>query len=517
MGLVVVSLLFIKIKRRLEQMKKDRILITLTLLVLSSCSVYDDAGSSRKHQLAGPEEATAVSKDKQVPVIALEQELKNCVDTPLCRLEPLGAEAEELQINSLIVAEAEALNAQNIADAPTIKFSIDNIDSTDIEAVTYTYIKRDSLQNVIIQSEEKPLIVENGYYSLPIHLSTLGGGIMTSAPYDQHLLSIRIRTAMDKQTYSYNIKFNLLSSSQNPVLLNRSLSIMDSSYYKMDQDLDDFVIDSIELLNTLAYPVTVSGSINVNNSTVAILSNTHHIQNKTFMPHAQYYPWDQYIMTTGTYLEYHQALAAPTYRVLIIRDSGINEELSVTTQAGVNAYTLNFSDLTLQGNEKIRMDLIIHVDTNSSVLGPQGQEPFFEGNTICDNVTITSKCSCFYYTPDKNVQNMVIYGPTLCGAYMNNLNNLYYPNCNDPQPGYCLQKFLDIVYYPQNLLTLVGRDHRTDASYSITSWLKGYEALEELGSSTRSFDTIQVTKGYINYSSINPSLSYTGYIPGHVE
>jgi hypothetical protein len=100
---------------------------------------------------------------------------------------------------------------------------------------------------------------------------------------------------------------------------------------------------------------------------------------------------------------------------------------------------------------------------------------------------------------------------------MSNLSTIYYPNCNDPQPSFCLQKFLDVVYYPQNLLALVGRDHKTDASYTITSWLKGYEDLDELGSSTKTLDTLQTTKGYVNYASINPSLSYTGYIPGHVE
>jgi hypothetical protein len=467
--------------------------------------------------LTSPSEAAPTSEVVNVPAIVLEQELKNCAGDQQCRLEPLAGTPEALRINSLIIAGSDALNAQNIGSAPTIRFSITGVDSSNIDSVSYTYIKKDSLQNIIVQSEEKPVRTDSGFYSIPLHISTLGSSIMTSAPYDQHILSINIRTASDRQNYTYDVGFSLLSSYENPVLLNRSTSIADSSYYKMDQDLSDFIIDSVDLSNTLSYAVTVGGSISINNNTVAILSNTHQTQNKTFLPHAQYYPWNQYIMTTGTYTEYHQAVASPIFSVFVVRDGGTPEEIAVTAQPGVNSVILSFSNLTLQGNEKVRMDISIHVDTNNSLLGPQGQEAFFEGQTVCSNVTTASKCSCFYYVPDLHVQNMMFYSITLCGAFMNALENIFYPNCNDPQPSYCLQQFLNVVYYPENLLALVGRDHKTDASYTITSWLKGYENLDELGSSTKTFDTLQTTKGYVDYASINPSLSYTGYIPGHVE
>jgi len=498
-------------------MRKRTFLIPLLLIMFAACSASDFSSAPRRTQQlesSSPSEPTPVNTDASVPLIILEQELKNCVDNPNCKQEPLGAQVEDLKINSLITAKSDILSVQNIGDAPAVRFTVAGINESDVESVRYTYIKKDSLDNIIVQSEEKPVSTENGYYSIPIHITTLGSGIMTSAPYDKHILSVKIKTASNQQTYTYDIKFILLSSCENPVTLNRSSSIMDSSYYKMDQDLNDFIVDSVELLNILPYAVTVGGSINISNSTIAILSNTKRQQTKSFLPKTGGYPWDQYVMGASTHVEYHQAVAAPTFRVFVVRESGDPEEIAVTEQLGTNSSTLSFSSLTLQGNEKIRMDIGIHVSTNNSVLGAHGQETFFDGNTICDNITTTSKCSCFYYVPDQHSQYPSIYGMFGCGGLMLPLESEYYPDCGTPPIGGCLQKFMDIVYYPQDLLALAGRDHRTDTSYTITSWLKGYENNDELGTSTKTFDTIEVTKGHVNYSS---TISYAGYIPGHVD
>lgn len=491
-------------------------LIILLSVVLVSCSAYEGLGapSRRVQQLTDPVEATQV---ESVPQIILDQEVQNCTDNPSCRLEALGENTDPLRINSLIIAEADVLNTQNINDAPTIRFSISDIESSDIESVSYTYIKKDNLENIIVQLDERPVTMNNNIYYIPIHTSDLGSGIMTSAPYDKHILSIKIRTVPDSKTYNYDINFTLLSNHQNPVTLNRSNTVMDSSYYKMDQDLSDFVIDSVDMSNALPYAVTVSGDISVSSDTIAILSNTHRIQQRSGIPRPPYYPWDQYAMTTATNVEYHKATAAPIFRLFVVKNGGTPEEIATTVTPGETFSTLSFSNLTLQGNETVRMDVSIHVDTNNSILGPQGEETFLEGQTICENVTPTSDCRCFYYVPDLHTQNQLLYTTYGCGVLMLAMENKFYPNCDAPPNTTCLQKFLDVVTYPQNLLALVGRDHITNASYTITTWLKGFENLDELGTSTKTLDPIHVTKGYVNYSSINNNLSYTGYIPGHVE
>ena len=497
-------------------MHKKVLTLACILLWLSSCSNYGGIVSERSRratQLGDVEPAVTVAE--QAPEIILDQEVKNCVDNPLCKLEASVSQTGALQINSLIVAEADILNTQNMNDAPTIRFTVNNIDVANISSITYKYIKKDALGNIQIQTEEKTLGANNEYYNIPIHISTLGIGIANSAPYDKHYLGINIRTASNK-SYSYEITFSLLSSCENPVLMSRRNEIMDSAYYKMDQDLNDFTIDSLDVVNTLAYAVKVSGSININNSTVAILSNTHRAQQKTFVPKPSNYPWDQYEMTTSTYNTYHQSTVAPNFSILVTRNSGITEELQATINNNLGVVTLSFSDLSLQGNEQIKLDLIMHTDINNSIIGAHGEEQFFEGMTRCDNVTNTSKCSCFYYTPDLHVQDMAMYSILACGAVMNPYSTMYYPNCGAPENSYCLQKFLDIVTYPENLLNLVGRHHRTNTSYTITSWLAGYESYDELGTSTRTMDAIEVIKGTVDYGSIDNSLSYSGYIPGSV-
>ena len=493
-------------------------LVFLCSALLFSCAAYDGLGSpSRKVQaLTTPEQTTTV--EEKTPQIILDQELQNCTNNPSCRLEPLGESTNPLRINSLIVAEADVLGSQNINDSPAIRFTISGVDNSDIESVSYTYLKKDSLENIVVQLDTKPVAMNDNVYSIPLNISNLGSGIMTSAPYEKHVLRTKIKTIPEGKTYTYDIEFTLLSSYQNPVTLNRNSTILDSSYYKMDQDLSDFIIDRVDLSNTLPYAVTVAGNITVSSNTTAILSNTHRVQQKAAIPHSQYYyPWDQYAMTTGTNVEYSQAVAAPIFRLFITKNNGTPQEISTTVSPGATYSTLSFSDLTLQGNETIKMDVYIHVDINNSLLGAQGQETFLEGQTICENVTPTSACGCFYYVPDQHTQNPLIYGIAGCGIFMAMLNGKFYPNCDAPQSNSCFQKFLEVVQYPQSFLELVGRDHKTSTSYTITSWLHGYEALDELGSSTKTFDPIHVTKGYVNYSTISNSLRYTGYIPGHVE
>jgi len=498
-------------------MYKKIFFLILPSVLLFSCSAYDGIGteSRRVQQLTEPEETTPA--EELVPQITLNQDVKNCTESSICRLEALGDQSNPLRINSLIVTEADALNTQNINNAPAITFSISGVERSNIESVAYTYIKKDSLENILVQLEEKPVTTNDETYSIPIHVSNLGSGIMTSAPYDKHTLSIKIKMLPNSKTYTYNLEFSLLNSYQNPITLTRNNTIMDSSYYKMDQDLSDFIIDSIDMSNTLPYAVTISGNISVNSETKAILSNTHRVQLKTGISRPQYYPWDQYAMSTLTSIEYHQAIAEPTFKLLVTKSNGTSEEIATTITSAESYSTLSFDNLTLQGNETIRMDVYIHVDTNNSILGAQGEETFLEGQTICPNVTTTSMCKCFYYVPDQHTQNQLMYGMLGCGIFMLAMEDKFYPNCDAPQDNACIQKFLDVVSYPKDLLELVGRDHTTNTSYTITSWLKGYENLEELGTSTKTLDPIHVTKGYVNYSSINNSLSYIGYIPGLVE
>jgi len=496
-------------------MRKKLLFFVLASALLFSCSAYEGGTSTRRVQPSeDPAESTPV---EAVPQIILDQEIQNCTDATNCELEALGDDTNPLRINSLIVAEADVFNTQNINDAPTIRFTISEVEASDIESVTYIYTKKDSLENIITQSDEKPAAVNNDIYYIPLHVSNLGSGIMTSAPYEKHTLSVKIKTSPNNKIYTYDVNFALLSSYQNPVTLNRDSTVMDSSYYKMDQDLSDFIIDSVDISNTLPYAVTVAGNINVSSSTIAILSNTHRVQMETGIPHSQYYyPWTQYAMTTGTNVEYNEAVAAPIFKLLVTRGSGTPEEQPTTVAPGGTSSALSFSDLTLQGNETIKVDVYIHVEANNTILGAQGSQTFLEGQTICQNVTPTSECTCFSYIPDLHTQNSLMYGMYGCGMLLSSMNNTFYPNCSPPQNS-CIQTLLNVVQYPQSFLELVGRDHTTNISYTITSWLKGYENLDSLGSSTKTLDTIHITKGYVDYSAINNSLSYTGYIPGHVE
>jgi len=527
---------------------KQKILIVIIMLialtVMASCVPTQDTPSRRVAQLQSPQEATQETTQEptqeptqqfpqeadpapgapQLPTPALnvDQEILNCDDnSQQCHTQEITDPFNDPngirhRINSLmIVTDNSILTNVNTGLAPAISFQIQDLTDENINSLTYSYEKRDSLGNVLAQNTPQTLYKTNNSYIIPIHSNTLGVGVLTSAPYEKHIITIRI-VRSDNHIFSHDIEFYVYSHAPNPVLFDRKSDILNSSYYKMDANSEDFTIDMIEVQNTLPYPVTTSGNIHVSNTTLAVVSDTTHQQQKNFIPKINFYPWDSYGMHTIQSIKYYQAAAVPIYSIKVHR--GANEEfIPITATYSGNEIVLVYNNLYLQGNEKIQMDVMIHVNTNNSVLGGHGQTAFYEGTTLCNNPTPTSSCFCFYfplyhYFPHQS-QADLYYGPQLCGIYYSPYQSTYYPNCAS-SPGQCASKNLDITYYPEDLYQLVGRHHLTNTTYVITSWLKDYENYDELGTTTKTMDPLEIIKGYVNYGAIDHSQSFSGYMPG---
>ena len=327
----------------------------------------------------------------------------------------------------------------------------------------------------------------------------------------------------DNITYSNDIIFHLSSHITNPVLFDRDPAILNSSYYKMDIDGNTFIIDSISIQNTLPYTVTFNGSINVKNKTLAFLSDLEKVQDKIFVPKdyspPYYYNYDLYRWYTAAETLYKTATASPSYILRIHRGTGTTEEIPIIIQSNNDQSILSFDHLELQGNEQARMDVVAQFSINSSLLGDHGQKTFYEGLSECEAINDPGKCSCFYL-PVKEpfasafVANIYYMIPN---TQMLSLETLTYPNCSDINQSVYVYQSLFPVIYPEDNLALAGRHHVTNTAYTVTSWLKGYEDLDPLGTTAKTMDQLETLKGYVDYTTVNLDESYQGYVPGIIN
>ena len=335
--------------------------VFISLLALSAgCSPGDDGSQkSRTLKIPYPTADVQSASTNSSPSLDVEQEVENCSDNPKCHLEemntPFTNTATTYRINSVIYSDTDIMSGVNVQTAPIVNFEVKGIDTSSITSTTIRYNKKDGMGNIIAQTTETAISGTEGRYSVPIHSSLFGSSILISAPYEKHTMQIKILT---NQGYNYNfeIEFFISSSTINPVVIERDAQIMNSHYYKMDEDLQSFLIDSISLENTLPLSISVSGDISVNNSTVAVLKQTSRSQQKTFISSTSGYPFDIYNWFTVPGYSYGSATAIATYTVKIERN-GVEEELAVSSNYNGAESILSYNDLELDGNQKIKMNI----------------------------------------------------------------------------------------------------------------------------------------------------------------
>ncbi|MCX6113425.1 MAG: hypothetical protein NTY22_09155, partial [Proteobacteria bacterium] len=195
------------------------------------------------------------------------------------------------------------------------------------------------------------------------------------------------------------------------------------------------------------------------------------------------------------------------------------EEIPVTAQSNNDETVLSFNHLELQGTEQVKIDVVAQFNVNNSILGDHGQKTFYEGLSKCETINDPEKCSCFYLPVKKSFPSefaaSIYY--IIPNAQMILLKTLTYPSCSNINESIYVYQSLFPVVYPEDSLGLVGRDHVTDTSYTITSWLKDYENMDPLGTTAKTMDTIEAQKGYVDYTTVNLNESYQGYIPGIIN
>ncbi|MEI6079298.1 MAG: hypothetical protein WCQ53_01490 [bacterium] len=465
------------------------------------------------------QEATA----DPVPVLVVDQNILNCSDSQNCHLESIQDNtATQNEISSLIVADSELLTNADIAKAPAIKFQISNIQTSDISSVTYSYIKKDSLGNILIQTDHSIIYATDDTYTVPIHSNKMGSGVLTSAPYEQHVFNIKISTN-DNKIYSSDITFHLSSHLSDPIVFDRRAETLELPYYKMDSSDNNYVIDSIYIRNTLPFAISLNGSIDVSNNTAAFISDTKRTQAMAQVSYEAsapyYYPYTRYDYYTEPQLGYKAAFASPILTIKVNRAENNVEELPATIQMNNNSSILSFTDLVLQGNEEIQLDLTATFTVIGSILGDHGQGSFYEGLSVCNEISEPKKCNCFYSPIKKTFGDQTAAGYYYSGtnSYMALLKLLNYPNCFNGYNSNLMAQQLALVSYPDDSLVLVGRHHMTNTSYTITSWLKGYETLEPLSVSAKTMETIDVSKGFVDYAAVDLNEGFSGYVPGDIN
>jgi len=472
----------------------------------------DGSQKRRIAKISSPEQETPLTMNT-TPYLVLSQEVINCSETPKCHLESFNEPVMNNKLNSIIYADSDIMSGNNINEAPTISFIVKELDPSTIMTTSMKYIKKDSLGEIIIQNNDIEINNEVDNYTVPIHSSILGSGILISAPYEKHVLNIKIKTS-DNKNHEFYLELFIASNTINPVLIERDAQIINSPYYKMDEVLDTFLIDSISLKNTLPFAVVVDGEINITNETSAFLLETHKVQQKSFLPKQNGYPYDMYNWYTSTASEYSSATAEPTY-LIKLEKNGTEEELPISTNYNGPESILLYSDVEIEGNQNIKINVYANYTINNNLIGDHGQMSLFEGKSICSSVTPYSRCTCFFAPPDlqdDSLTALLFYNSA--NTIMLNIQNLYYPNCGNSVPNGLVTQQLSIVSYPQKTISLIGRLHHTDAKYTITSWLKGYKEQDGFGSTTNTMDTLESEKGNTNAGLLNPALSYMGYIPG---
>ena len=498
-------------------MRSKSILLTffLSIILLQSCAM----DSTSQQRRAASDTGAAV----QTPSLSVDQEILNCSNSSKCHLEEIqNLVPSTTNVNSLIVAESDIITGSNINLAPAIKFQINGLDVNAISSVSYSYTKEDALGNIIVQTDNTPIYVQEGSYLVPIHSSNLGSGILTSAPYEQHILHIRI-TDSENLVYSNDIIFHLSTHINNPILLDRDPAVLNSTYYKMNEDGNTFVIDTISVQNTLPHTVTFNGSITVKNKTIAFLSDAKKIQDKIFVP-KEYYPpyyynYDLYRWYTTSATTYTTAMAAPSYLLKIHRGTNTIEEVPITVQSDNDQSVLSFNHVELQGSEQAKIDVVAQFSVNSTILGDHNPKTFYEGLSKCETLNDPEKCSCFYLPIKKSFQSEwaanIYY--IIPNSQMLMLDTLTYPSCSNINESIYVYQSLFPVIYPEDNLALAGRDHATNTSYTVTCWLKGYENLDPIGTTAKTMDQIEALKGYVDYTTVDLNQSYQGYVPGIIN
>lgn len=489
------------------------------LALLSACSAPGSDGSQKKRTLKIPYPAIEEQNVLEItkPSLSVEQEIINCSDNPKCHLEsinePYSNQENQYRISSVIFADSDIMVSANIQDAPAISFSLNNIDLSSIISSTLVYTKKDSLGNVIIQTAETQISDIEGEYTVPIHSSIMGSGILISAPYEKHELLIRINTNKS-ETHNFKIEFFISSNTINPVTIERDIELINTTYYKMDEDLPSFLIDSVIMKNTLPFNISLNGEINLNSTTIAFLTESTKIQQKSFIPETAEYPFDIYNWSTSTNSNYNLASASPMFLVKVEKN-GVEEETPTTISYNGNGTTITIEGLEITADSTIKLKIYANMDVNNSILGNHGQKNLFVGKSLCATVNSNSKCNCFFAPTnihDSSMTALLFYN--MASTTMLQIKDLFYPNCGSNVPNGFVTQQLSITSYPNSSIELVGRHHRTDTSYNITTWLKGYEDYEDLGSLSKTMDTIESTKGFYDYAQVNTALGYQGYIPG---
>ena len=458
-----------------------------------------------------------------VPVLIVDQDILNCSDSQKCHLEGIqNSTPIENEISYLIVADSDLLTNTDIAKAPAIKFQISNIQASDISSVTYSYIKKDSLGNILVQTDTSIIYATDDTYTVPIHSNKLGSGVLTSAPYEQHVFNIKISTN-DNKVYSNDIIFHLSSHLTNPVVFDRRTETLELPYYKMDSSDNNYVIDSIYIRNTLPFEISLNGAIDASNNTAAFISDTKRAQGMYQASYENsapyYYPYTRYYYYAEPQLGYKAAFASPILTIKVHRGESAAEEVPATIQMNGNSAILSFTGLVLQGNEEIQLDLTATFTVIGSILGDHGQGSFYEGLSVCNGISEPKKCNCFYSPIKKTFGDQTAAGYYYSGtnSYMALLKLLNYPNCFNGYNSNSMAEQLALVSYPDDSLALVGRHHLTNTSYTITSWLKGYESLDPLATSTKTMDTIDVSKGFVDYAAVDLNEAFSGYVPGDIN
>ena len=502
-------------------MRSKIILLTffLSTILLQNCAM-DSMSSYQQRRAASDTGATDAAI--QTPTLTVDQDVINCSNSSNCHLEEIQSSTPSTSnVNSLIVAESDIITGSNINLAPAIKFQINALDATSISSVSYSYTKKDALGNIVVQTGNTPIYAQEGSYLVPIHSSNLGSSILTSAPYEQHLLHIII-TASDNLVYSSDIIFHLSTHITNPIVFDRDPAILNSTYYKMNEDNNTFIIDTVSIQNTLPYAVTFNGSITVKNKTIAFLSDAKKIQDKTFVP-KEYYPpyyynYDLYNWFTTSETTYKSAIATPSYLLKIHRGTNTIEEVPITIQSDNDQSVLSFNHLELQGSEQTKIDVLAQFSVNNSLLGDHNPKTFYEGLSECETINNPEKCSCFYLPIKKSFSSEILADIyyMVPNTQMMMLDTQTYPSCSNINPSFIYESLFPVIY-PEDNLALAGRDHSTNTSYTVTSWLKGYEDLDPIGTTAKTMEQIEATKGYVDYTTVDLNESYQGYVPGIIN
>jgi hypothetical protein len=488
----------------------------VSLIAVSACSsdAFNSETKRRNPGIQSPKPIEDVSGANPAPQINLIQELGNCEQVDACEQQNFEIQNPNPHtINSLIVADSENFTRPDILNAPIVKFEVNNIDQNSIQNITYSYSKKDFIGNTIIQTDTYNVHEDNGYYFVPIHSNKMGSGVLTSAPFETHIIKINIITDQNL-TYSQDLRFFLQTNIINPVTINRSNDIVNSSYYKMDEIQNENIIDAVILKNTLPYNVSLSGNIELINKTMAFLSKTEKIQHREFniCGSSNYSdPCDYYEFTYTENQEYQAALASPFYSLRAIR--GSNHIEVPTTLSMVGEYIiLDFDNLELLPNEELKLELLSNFNINNTILGDHGSKKIFTGTSYCEDPN-SMDCYCFYQLNQNVGYVWFVYGI----MFLESIKGSIYPSCDTNHNGFAAsEQNLSFSQEPEYNISLIGRKHLSQNRYSITAWLSGFDPLNNFGTLTKIMDTLEATKGFVNESVLNNNINYEGFIPGEI-